>query len=401
MGIRHRWRMSLGTVILSVLMSVALVACGSSSDGTDNGSSQSTGSSSEGGGSDAQAVAQKSIDTATAVPKFTLKAPSVEARKAAGKSIFNIPLSTAVPAVNLIDGQMEEIANEVGVEFTEYQNQGSPTEWASGIEQAILRKADLIMLSYGSDPKKLVPQLKRAKEAGIPVLVASLYQTGSELPPEVADLITATRTEPFAEAGALTIDYAVAQDGCEGVDAIILTVDGNAAAEAMDPAIQDRFKKLCPDAKEIPAINIPIAEWGTKTQGEVQSALQADPGINWILPNFDAMALGAVAGVRAAGKTDSVKVASYNGTPEVLALIQSGDIMAADVGESNNWLGYANMDQAFRILTGAEPIASGDEENHLRLFDDSNVAEAGTPPNAQDGYGDAYVSGYRKLWGLK
>ena len=86
------------------------------------------------------------------------------------------------------------------------------------------------------------------------------------------------------------------------------------------------------------------------------------------------MSIPASAAIRAAGKgTGQVKIASYNGTPDVLKLIQDGDIMAADMGENIGWLGYANMDQAFRILADGPIIQNGLEDTPLRVFDDSNV----------------------------
>ena len=93
-----------------------------------------------------------------------------------------------------------------------------------------------------------------------------------------------------------------------------------------------------------------------------------------------------------------MRVASYNGTPDVLKLIQDNDIMAAEQGENIQWLAYANMDQAMRILTDGPVIEDGLEDTPLRLFDDSNVAEAGAPEYIK-GFGDSYITGYKKLWG--
>ena len=43
------------------------------------------------------------------------------------------------------------------------------------------------------------------------------------------------------------------------------------------------------------------------------------------------------------------------------------------------------------------------ENNYVisRIFDDSNVDEAGVPANQLEGYGDAYITGFRALWGLE
>ncbi len=69
-----------------------------------------------------------------------------------------------------------------------------------------------------------------------------------------------------------------------------------------------------------------------------------------------------------------------------------------DVGENLDWLGWANIDQAMRLLAHIPPVKS--ENTPLRVFDASNVKEAGVPPKPSQGYGNAYVSGYKKLWML-
>ena len=86
---------------------------------------------------------------------------------------------------------------------------------------------------------------------------------------------------------------------------------------------------------------------------------------------------------------------TYNGTQNVLALLQKGNIVSLDVGESLNWLGYAFMDQAFRVMAGQKPVP---ENTPIRAMDKANVDELGTPPDVTKGYGDSYVKGYTDLW---
>ena len=136
-------------------------------------------------------------------------------------------------------------------------------------------------------------------------------------------------------------------------------------------------------------MNVPIPDWATKIQTEVQSALVSDPDINYVIPFVDGMTQYTAAGITAAGKTGKVKISTFNGTPFALKMIQDGDVVASDIGENLDWLGWADMDQALRILTGVKPVQS--EHTPLRLFDETNVGEAGKPPQDSTGYGNAYV----------
>ncbi len=104
-----------------------------------------------------------------------------------------------------------------------------------------------------------------------------------------------------------------------------------------------------------------------------------------------------VSAIKQAGRAGQTKVVTFNGTPSVLKLVKSGDV-EMDIGENLDWISYSVLDQALRIMGGKEPVK--DPKLPIRVWDSSNIAEAGNPPTTSDGYGDAYVAGYRKLWGL-
>ena len=138
--------------------------------------------------------------------------------------------------------------------------------------------------------------------------------------------------------------------------------------------------------------------WATRITPETQAALVRDPNINYVIPVWDAMTTFVGAAITASGKEGKVHVASFNGTPFALRLVQEGNILSMDVGENLDWMAYANMDQIMRAMLGMAP--SSDPLLGWRVFTKANVREAGVPPSVNIGYGDAYVAGYRTLWGL-
>jgi len=93
----------------------------------------------------------------------------------------------------------------------------------------------------------------------------------------------------------------------------------------------------------------------------------------------------------------NIPIVSYNGSTSALTYIQHHDIVAMDVGESVNWIAYAQFDQVFRVLLHVKP---GNEVTPERVWDARNVLLTGTPPSLLKGYGSAYVNDYLKLWGL-
>ena len=123
----------------------------------------------------------------------------------------------------------------------------------------------------------------------------------------------------------------------------------------------------------------------------------ANPEIDVIVPIYDSMSQFVVPALRLTGNLGSVKVATFNGTPFVLDYIQEGSV-SMDIGESLDWIAYATVDANMRDLCGL-PVP---EKLNVPfyIFDESNAEMAGTPAQFDTGYGDAYVSGFRELWGL-
>lgn len=99
------------------------------------------------------------------------------------------------------------------------------------------------------------------------------------------------------------------------------------------------------------------------------------------------------------GKRGQVPIASFNGTPFVIDLIQNGEV-AMDVGESLGWIARSTLDAYMRDLCG---IGDAPDELYVPflIFDETNAESAGTPAGFDQGYGDAHVGGYRTLWGLE
>jgi ribose transport system substrate-binding protein len=379
--------------VLSAVVVLTAAACGStSSSGPSGGGNQS--SSCDLSGAQALVAQYKQL------PSFAAPGSTIDISSLKGKKVLTIPASSSVPFNDLIDQGMAAIAGAFGIKYTEYRNQGSTAEWVAGINTAIAQKANVLVLSGSPNPLDLQPQLAQARAAGIKVMVTHAIPEGggvalspplaSYLPPNVDALVTA----PFKKSADLEAAYAVADTKCK---ADVLSVTSNDILESK--AISDeevaKVKELCPSCKTS-VVDVPLTGWATQMQTDVQSAITRDPNLNYVFGIYDAMAQFIVPGVVAAGAKGRVKVATYNGTPFALKYIQDGNVVAMDAGDNIEWNAYANMDQVFRVLLGDAPVVS--ENTAVRIFDASNVSEAGNPPTANQGYGNAYICGYLQLW---
>ena len=88
-------------------------------------------------------------------------------------------------------------------------------------------------------------------------------------------------TAPFNEAGKAAADWMIKDSGGK---ANVLIVGGSdiLPSPGTIKTMQDEFAANCPDCSTT-VTNIPVADWNTKTQGVVQSALQANPKVSFMI----------------------------------------------------------------------------------------------------------------------
>ncbi|MDA8118381.1 MAG: sugar ABC transporter substrate-binding protein [Actinomycetota bacterium] len=365
-------------------MVAAACGSGSSSSTTTTGGSATTAAS---GGN--VALAQSLINQYTGNPKFVSPGPSFDATKLAGKTIFSIPANSAVPFVNTVDQVMGQYAKKLGINYVDYTNQQQQSQWVQGMNQAISQKANVIDLLAGIPPEMLAPQVQAAKAAGIPTVDTNERDPSQPTDPNVAAYTFA----PFKLAGELMAAWAVAQTQGKA-DVLVVTSNADVSSQAVQNGVNQEMAKVCPSCK-ISAVNVNPVDWATKLQTTVEGSLAGDPGINYILPVFDSMALFIAPAITAANKVGQVHVASFNGTPAIIDMIRTGNIVSMDVGENTSAVAAAGLDQAMRIMAGMQP---GNEQIIPRIVDKSNVTDFGVPAASGQGYGNAFLQGYASTW---
>jgi ribose transport system substrate-binding protein len=345
---------------------------------------------------------QAKIDKYRAVPAFTAPGPTIDVSSLKGKhkKIYIVPETNNV-FNNVNVAQMKAIAAKAGLDVTVYDNQGTSAQWVQGMQTAVSAGVDLIVLANAPDPRALQPQLAAAKAAKIPVVVTHFYDDSTTPPPACegcAAGVTALETAPFNTAAALLADWVILRSKGD-VNALVPNVGGVIPTPGMLAAIKAEFAQYCPKCK-VKFVDIPLADFAsTKLASDIQASVSGDPGVNWIIDQLDSMEQATISAINTAGRSGKINIVGYNGSTFALKDVQSkGSPMVMDVGESAPWIGYATMDQAFRILLGKPTVK---ESAPVRVFDSTNAAEAGAPPTLQKGYGTAYEAGFGDLWGLK
>ena len=367
---------------------LGLAGCASGSEPTASGEADPA--------CDLEAVNAK-VEAARQVPEWEAPGPAFEATKAAGSLIYTINEHSANEFGQAQYQGIKEAAEHLDIEVVDYPNQGSKSQWIQGVNAAVNANADAIIFIGGTiGPIYFREQAERAREAGVKLI--TLIDTDITQPAEEG--VDARVGQRYAEAARLDADWIIADSKCQA-DVLVLTTNELIAGDINQRAAEDEFEKYCGSGCNVTFQNIPLPKWTSQIQPTVQSAIQSNPNLTYVMPLYDAMVQFAVPALNLAGAQDRIKIVSFNGTPAILEMIGPDSPVKMDVGENPAQLGYAAIDQAARLISGAGPIESGDEKVKLRIFDETNVDEAGDPPQLGVGYGDEWKSGYLKLWGVE
>jgi ribose transport system substrate-binding protein len=341
----------------------------------------------------ARAELEALLSASTGETRFIPPGPPIDASSLKGKLIFTIPLSSAIPFCDVVDRQMDEFAQRLGMKHEAWQTTAQLGQWVQGFTTAIAHKADLINVACGLDPATVAPQIRDALSKGIPVVAAHTYALGQTALEDLSGVVYGA----YIHAAELETAWVILKT--EGkANVLLITAPSVANSPFIEKAITGMFTKYCPGCKlRVSGVN--AADWATKVGPAVQSAILADRALDYVIPIYDGMVQFAVPAVITTGSSGRVKISTFNATPAVLDMMRTGDIVTFDSGEDTTWLAGAILDQDMRVLL-KKPLIK-DYAAGIRAFTKSDADAAGVPAKFGVGYGDSALKGYEALWGLK
>ena len=335
---------------------------------------------------------RKDIETYKVLPKFVAPGPAFDAKAVMkDKSIVSIPVSSSIPFITTLEQAFANVSKEVGFKFMEWKNQGRIPDWIDGMNYAVSQKVALADLLAGADPRILKTQIETATQAGVKVVSSHYSGMKQVIPP----YLTSNVPSDYETGARLLAEWAILRTNGKP-NVLVITSDEVYSTAAMVDAMKAEFASQCPDAKVV-FVNVPITDWASKIQPTVQSAIQGNPDLNFIIPVYDSMCQFVVPAITLTQAKDRVKITSFNGTPFVIGYVQQGKV-DMDVGESLDWSARGIMDAEMRLVGGLEPVK--DPHTPVHIFDATNADSAGHPPKPNAGYGTDYVNEFHKLWGL-
>jgi ribose transport system substrate-binding protein len=228
----------------------------------------------------------------------------------------------------------------VDVEIHSVSGHGAIEEQVSAVEALVSQKVDGIILA-ALDSKGLAPAVKRAKAAGIPVV---LVDGGVETDP--ANYVSLIRTDNVRASG-LAADYAAALLSYSGKVAQLEGEPGSEAAINRVKGFHEGLKKY----PRMELVSSVTGHWTTPGAVEATEAiLTAHPDINLVFASSDLMAVGAAEVLRRHHREDVI-VIGFDGIPEGTDLILKNEA-AGDVSQSARNMGEKAVSILAEVISG-------------------------------------------------
>jgi len=285
------------------------------------------------------------------------------------------PASPDKPKIALV---MKSLANEFFSTMAEgakqHQSQNSPqyelivngikderdlARQAAIIDEMIAAKVQAIVVAP-ADSKALVPVLRRAKLAGLVVV-----NIDNKLDEEIlkAESLTVPFVGPNNRLGAQSVGQYLAKSLKPGDQVAVLE-----GIRTSFNATQRRlgFEQAMKDAG-IQIVDSQSANWETNQANTIAaSMLNAHPDLKAILAANDSMALGAMAAIKAANKTDTVQVVGFDNISAAQEAIRQGKMLAT-ADQHGDQLAVYGIELALKLLQDPNSIPE-DRETPVDLI---------------------------------
>ncbi len=206
-------------------------------------------------------------------------------------------------------------AEQLGYTAKVSAHKGDTNTESNLIDTAITNHSVAIILDPANADGS-IGAVKKAVAAHIPVFLvnAEINQEG---------LAKAQLVSNNAQGAALGAQQWVEDVGDSGnyVELLGNPSDNNAATRS------NGYKTVLSQYPDLKKVAQEVANWD-RTQGfnKMQSMLQAHPDIIGVISGNDEMALGAIAALKEAGKLSKVKVGGFDGSPDAVAAVKSGEM---------------------------------------------------------------------------
>jgi ABC-type sugar transport system substrate-binding protein len=219
----------------------------------------------------------------------------------------------------LVRNVTEEAEKHPEVELIVTDGQGSSNKQISDVEDLITKKVDVILISP-HEGQPLTPITAEAYKSGIPVIVLDRELEGDQF----TTFIGANNKTIGKQAGEFIAKY-MTDNKLTKVVEIMGTPGSSPARDRSEP-----FTEVLAQFADIEIVAQQTANWTENEALQVtENLLQANPkgSIDLIYAHCDAMALGVIKAIKAAGRNE-IKVVSIDGQKQAYEAIKNNEMVA-------------------------------------------------------------------------
>ncbi|MBN8866476.1 MAG: substrate-binding domain-containing protein [Solirubrobacterales bacterium] len=358
-----------------VLVGAFVVAgCGSDDSSGDSGGSADSG---------VVADAQTAADQAAQIPTEILQTESYTPKPKG--FIYHVACDQSLEGCADKAKSLKSAVEALGYKFELCDGGSTPDRIAGCFTNAINAKPDVIVTN-GIAATDAGDSYTKVAESGIPHI--GMF-TGN--PPGKVDGVLTEVGGDSCGAGATDLANWVIADS-DGKANVLFVGTNTFACNVQRMDAFTKQMETC-DTCNVDTLKFSIDSIQSTLPQQIQAELQSNPDIDYVVGTFDAVALAAADVVRQAGKSDSIKVAGFDGDGPNLELIQQGDIQAADVATGGLEPGWVAADAAARVIAG-QKLEPNTPVTRV-LINDSNAAEIGGSYDGPAGFEDQF----KALWG--
>ena len=373
-------------------ITLAAAACSSASS-SSGGSGGSGGSGTTSAANSGLAHAKSAV--ASAEKQSTYQVPTGKLSGVSGlrgKTVYYVPITQQAPQFATTAAGLKQALATAGISLQVCNGNSNPSQVSACISQATGARAGAIITD--SIPYGLAANaLSAAQAKGIPVIITDQVVDSAHPASKSLAYLYDPGPKQLVEAA----DWIIADSAGKAKVLINESTDSPSTLSYV-AAAQAEFKKYCSGCTV--AINKISSANFSLIGSSTSSALLSNPGIDYVLPEFEQYLQPTTGGIQQSGKAASIKVVTSAAQIDSLQELKAKQLAAA-AGQSSGYQGWVDADAALRMmLKQSVPQTTVP----TRLFTTGNIASLTLTDAAQTSgtwYGStSYQQAYQKLWGV-
>lgn len=232
----------------------------------------------------------------------------------------------------------EKAAKENKIKLISVDAQDDPAKQASGIEDLIQKKVDVILVNP-TDSAAVTPAIESANNANIPVITVDRSAEGGKVVSHVASDNVA--------GGQMAAEFLLEKIGKKGKIVELEGIPGSSAARDRGKG----FHNVIDKATDVKVVAKQPADFDrAKGLSVMENILQGNKDIVGVFAHNDEMALGALKAIQAAGLKDIV-VVGFDATDDAVKAVKDGQ-MAGTIAQKPAEIGKTAIETAIKVAKG-------------------------------------------------